>query len=63
MGKYNIFYNIIDIMLNKYYDCMSYSFLEYCGMLVSLDVNLSFHVINASVIFRLINVAYLEFIS
>ena len=20
------------IMLNKYYDCMSYSFLEYCGM-------------------------------
>lgn len=64
-------------MLNKYYDCMSYSFLEYCGMaennsvlvvkllvvLVSLDVNLSFHVINASVIFRLINVAYLEFIS
>lgn len=50
-------------MLNKYYVCMSYSFLEYCGMLVSLDVNLSFHVINASVIFRLINVAYLEFIS
>lgn len=24
--------NIIGIMLNKYYDCMSYSFLEYCGM-------------------------------
>lgn len=24
--------NIIDIMLNKYYDCMSYSFLEYCVM-------------------------------
>lgn len=24
--------NIITIMLNKYYDCMSYSFLEYCGM-------------------------------
>lgn len=32
-------------------------------VLVSLDVNLSFHVINASVIFRLINVAYLELIS
>lgn len=24
--------NIIYIMLNTYYDCMSYSFLEYCGM-------------------------------
>ena len=24
--------NITQIMLNKYYDCMSYSFLEYCGM-------------------------------
>lgn len=24
--------NIITIMLNKYYDCRSYSFLEYCGM-------------------------------
>lgn len=24
--------NIITIMLNKYYGCMSYSFLEYCGM-------------------------------
>lgn len=24
--------NIITIMLNKYYDCLSYSFLEYCGM-------------------------------
>lgn len=32
VGKYKIFYNIIGIMLNKYYDCMSYSFLEYCGM-------------------------------
>ena len=32
-------------------------------VLVSLDVNLSFHVINASVIFRLINMAYLELIS
>lgn len=32
-------------------------------VLVSLDVNLSFHVINASVIFRLINVSYLELIS
>lgn len=24
--------NITTIMLNKYYDCMSYSFLEYCRM-------------------------------
>ena len=32
-------------------------------VLVSLDVNLSFHVINASVTFRLINMAYLELIS
>ncbi len=24
--------NIITIMLNRYYGCMSYSFLEYCGM-------------------------------
>ena len=24
--------NIIAIMLNKYYDCLSYSFREYCGM-------------------------------
>ena len=23
--------NITYIMLNTYYDCMSYSFLEYCG--------------------------------
>lgn len=32
-------------------------------VLVSLDVNLSFPVINASVIFRLINMDYLELIS
>lgn len=32
MGKNKNKYNIIGIMLNKYYDCMSYSFLEYCGM-------------------------------
>lgn len=32
-------------------------------VLVSLDVNLSFHVINASVIFLLINVSYHELIS
>lgn len=32
MGKNKNIYNIIDIMLNKYYSCMSYSFLEYCVM-------------------------------
>ena len=49
-------------MLNKYYDCMSYSFLEYCGM-VENNIALIFHVIKASGIFRLINVAYPELIS
>lgn len=30
--------NIICIMLNKHYDCMSYSFLEYCGMVENNNV-------------------------
>lgn len=29
---YFTFAHIITIMLNKYYSCMSYSFLEYCVM-------------------------------
>lgn len=42
---------------------LSFLVVKLLVVLVSLDVNLSFHVINASVIFRLINVTYPELIS